>query len=62
MWPVEGIRGALPENLLVFENTDFVEVDCSQCGSIVARFSASGATPEEILRAAHNHRCQEPKP
>jgi hypothetical protein len=39
MWPVSGIRVTLPEHLLVFENTDFVEVDCQRCGTIVARFS-----------------------
>jgi hypothetical protein len=58
MWPAKDTIIRLPEHLILLENTEIVELDCQRCG-IVARFSAAGCRPEEIMREAREHRCPE---
>ena len=54
MWPVRELRDLLPEDLLAYEDADFVELRCTRCGW-TATFSTAGAAMEEILQAARAH-------
>jgi|GEM_PF-1602044 hypothetical protein len=56
MWPAKDTVIRLPEHLILLEDIEIVELDCQRCG-IVARFSAAGCRPEEIMREAREHRC-----
>ncbi len=57
VWPIDGLRAPLPPHLQAFEDTDFVELRCTQC-SWSATFSASGVRTDTLTAEARAHRCQ----
>lgn len=56
MRPISLLHHDLPAHLHLVEDPDILTLVCARCGD-VAHFSASGATVDELHRAAQDHRC-----
>lgn len=59
MWPVSDLREAVPSSFRVYEDTEFVTLQC-RCG-YEALFSAA-VSPEAIVRVAEEHDCENVRP